>query len=139
MVKHNPVRASRSRSNWCFMVLAISLSFITHWQQARKPYIYKGRAYATLKSTMKLLILYRPNSEHGRLIEEFIHDYQARHQSDRVEVMSLDTREGSATASLYDVVQYPAILVVQTDGYVQKIWQGEQLPLMDEVASYAAV
>jgi 3-deoxy-D-manno-octulosonic acid (KDO) 8-phosphate synthase len=53
--------------------------------------------------------------------------------------MSIDTREGSATATLYDVVQYPAILVLQTDGYVQKIWQGEQLPLMDEVASYATV
>lgn len=88
---------------------------------------------------MKLLILYRPNSEHGRLIEEFIHEYQARHQSDRLEVMSIDTREGSATATLYDVVQYPAILVLQTDGYVQKIWQGDRLPLMDEVASYAAV
>jgi hypothetical protein len=88
---------------------------------------------------MKLLILYRPNSEHGRLIEEFIHEYQSRHQSDRLEVLSLDTREGSATAALYDVVQYPAILVLQTDGYVQKIWQGDRLPLMDEVASYARV
>jgi hypothetical protein len=88
---------------------------------------------------MKLLILYRPNSEHGRLIEEFIHEYQSHHQSDRLEVLSLDTREGSATAALYDVVQYPAILVLQTDGYVQKIWQGDRLPLMDEVASYARV
>lgn len=88
---------------------------------------------------MKVLILYRPNSEHGRLVEEFIHDYQRRHQSDRVEALSIDTREGSATATLYDVMQYPAILVVQADGYVQKVWQGESLPMMDEVASYAQV
>ncbi len=88
---------------------------------------------------MKVLILYRPNSEHGRTIEEFIHEYQRRHQSDRLEVLSIDTREGSATATLYDVVQYPAILVLETDGYVQKIWQGDSLPMMDEVASYAHV
>jgi hypothetical protein len=88
---------------------------------------------------MKVLILYRPNSEHGRLIEDFIREYQERHQSDRLEVLSLDTREGSATATLYDVMQYPAILVVQTDGYVQKIWQGDSLPMMEEVASYAQV
>jgi hypothetical protein len=88
---------------------------------------------------MKVLILYRPNSEHGRLIEEFIHEYQVRHQADHLEVLSIDTREGSATATLYDIMQYPAILVLQTDGYVQKIWQGESLPLMDEVASYARV
>lgn len=86
---------------------------------------------------MKVLILYRPNSEHGRLTEEFIHEYQRRHQSDRLEILNVDSRDGSATASLYDVMQYPAILVVQNDGYVQKVWQGDSLPLMDEVASYA--
>ncbi len=86
---------------------------------------------------MKVLILYRPNSEHGRLIEEFIHEYQTRHSADHLEVLSIDTREGSATATLYDVMMYPAILVLQTDGYVQKIWQGEALPLLDEVAAYA--
>ena len=85
---------------------------------------------------MRVLILYRPNSEHGRLTEEFIHDYQKRHQSDDLEVLNIDTREGSAIASLYDVMQYPAILVLQNDGYVQRAWQGDNLPLMDEVASY---
>lgn len=86
---------------------------------------------------MKVLVLYRPNSEHGRRVEEFIHDFQRRHQGERLEVLNIDSRDGSATASLYDVMQYPAILVLQTDGYPQKVWQGEQLPLMDEVASYA--
>lgn len=86
---------------------------------------------------MKILVLYRPNSEHSRIIDEFIHDYQRRHQSDRLEALSLDTRDGSATATLYDVVQYPAILVIKGDGSVQKVWQGEALPLMDEVAAYA--
>jgi hypothetical protein len=85
---------------------------------------------------MKVLVLYRPNSEHGRLVEEFIHDYQDHH-SDRLDIMNIDTREGSATATLYDVVQYPAILVLQNNGYPQKIWQGAQLPLMDEIAAYA--
>jgi hypothetical protein len=53
-----------------------------------------------------------------------------------LEVLNIDTREGSATATLYDIMQYPAILVLHTDGYVQKIWQGDSLPLMDEVAAY---
>ncbi len=88
---------------------------------------------------MKLLIIYRPNSEHGRTIEEFIREYQSRHQVEHLEILNIDTREGIATATLYDVVQYPAILVLRTDGYVQKIWQGAQLPLMDEVASYTNV
>jgi hypothetical protein len=86
---------------------------------------------------MKLLIIYRPNSEHGRLIEDFIRDYQSRHAGDRIEVLNIDTREGVAMATLYYVVQYPAILALRNDGYVQKVWQGSDLPLQDEIASYA--
>ena len=87
---------------------------------------------------MRLLVLYRPNSEHGRKIEEFVHEYQRRHQAGHLELLNIDTRDGSATATLYDIVQYPAILTLQNDGSVQKIWQGTELPLMEEVASYAA-
>jgi hypothetical protein len=86
---------------------------------------------------MKVLVLYRPNSEHGRIVEDFVRDFQIRHREPRLEVLSIDTRDGSATASLYDIMQYPAILVVQTDGNVQKVWEGTQLPLMDEVVAYA--
>lgn len=86
---------------------------------------------------MKVLVLYRPNSEHGRIMDEFIHEFQARNQNSRLEVMNIDSREGSATASLYDIMSYPAILVLQTDGYLQKSWEGNDLPLVDEVAGFA--
>jgi hypothetical protein len=85
---------------------------------------------------MKVLVLYRPNSEHGRLIEEFIHDYRANHHDTQLEVLNIDTREGSATATLYDILQYPAILVLQINGSIQKIWQGPDLPRLEDVASY---
>lgn len=86
---------------------------------------------------MKVLILYRPHSEHGREVEEYIHEFQRRHSPRHLEILNLDSRDGIATATLYDVVQYPAILVVQDDGIIQKSWEGDSLPLMDEVASYA--
>ncbi|HXR49987.1 MAG TPA: hypothetical protein VN778_03090 [Verrucomicrobiae bacterium] len=86
---------------------------------------------------MKVLVIYRPNSEHGRLVEEFIHEFQRRYGDSRLEILNIDTRDGSATASLYDVVQYPAILILQNDGYLQKSWEGNDLPLMNEVFAYA--
>ena len=89
---------------------------------------------------MKVLVLYRPNSEHGRVVEEFVHDLESRLSSNaRLELINIDTRDGSATASLYDVVQYPAVLVLQNDGYLHKFWQGtdEVPPLLDEVAGFA--
>lgn len=86
---------------------------------------------------MKVLVLYRPDSEHGRMVDEFVHEFQARNATNKVELVNIDSREGSATASLYDIMAYPAVLVMQTDGNLQKVWQGEDLPLIDEVASYA--
>jgi len=86
---------------------------------------------------MKVVVIYRPNSDHGRLTEEFIHDFQRLHPDQKVETLNVDSRDGSATATLYDVVQYPTILVLQTDGQIEKSWAGEILPRIDEVIGYA--
>ena len=85
---------------------------------------------------MKVYVLYHPHSESARRVEEFVHDYQRIHGG-TVETVSLETREGAAMASLYDILQYPAILATRENGEMLQTWQGEQLPLMDEVAAYA--
>lgn len=86
---------------------------------------------------MKLTVIYRPDSEHGRSVESFVREYRQRHTSGRVEILNIDTRDGSAVASLYDVVRYPAILALRNDGSLLKCWEGDMLPLIDEVAHYA--
>lgn len=86
-----------------------------------------------------MLILYRPNSEHARAVETFIRDFQeAHHVEAKIEILSLDTREGAATASLYDIVQYPAMLATNNEGSVIRMWEGNNLPLMSEVAGSLA-
>jgi hypothetical protein len=85
---------------------------------------------------MKVVMLYRPNSEQGRPVEEFIREFSRRYPDIKLETIDVDSREGTATATLYDIMQYPAIMVTQNDGTVQNIWQGETLPLMDDVAGY---
>lgn len=87
---------------------------------------------------MKVLVLYRPRSEHGRSVEAFIRDFKYQHDLDaaHLEVKDIDTRDGGATASLYDIFQYPAILILADDGSLIKSWEGENLPLMDELVGY---
>lgn len=85
---------------------------------------------------MKLVVLYRPNSENGRAAESFSRDFKARQPQAVVEMVSLDTKEGSDMARLYDVTIYPAILVLRDDSQMVKMWQGETIPLISEVASY---
>ena len=86
---------------------------------------------------MKLLILYRPNSDHATEVESYVRDFEHRHNlSGNVELISVNTRDGAATASLYDIMAYPSILALTSDGQMLNVWQGKPLPLMDEVASY---
>lgn len=80
-------------------------------------------------------MLYHPHSEHGGIVEDYVHDFQ-RFKGKELEKVSLETVEGSETARLYDVVRYPAILIIGPDGVLQKMWQAPIMPLMNEVDSY---
>lgn len=87
---------------------------------------------------MKLIVLYRPKSEHATPVESFIRDLQHQHDMGpgSIDMVSVETREGAATAAVYDVWEYPTLIAVTNDGRVLNMWQGESLPLMDEVVSY---
>ena len=83
-----------------------------------------------------MLMLYHPQSDHARAVEEFARDFKVL-KTKNLDLFSLETKEGSALAKLYDIVQYPAILVVQESDELVKDWQGMPLPLMDEVIGYS--
>lgn len=84
---------------------------------------------------MKAVMLYRPNSEGSRIVEEYARDFE-RSRGKQIELISLNTREGAATASMYDMMQNPGLMVLRDDGQMVAEWQGMQLPLMNEVAGY---
>lgn len=84
-----------------------------------------------------MLILYRPNTEHEREVETFVRDFQREHNpGKRLELLSMNTRDGVATASIYDILQFPAVLALADDGSVLQSWVGLPLPLMNDVAGY---
>lgn len=84
---------------------------------------------------MKAVILFRPNSDHTRIVEEYVRDFQRRFNRD-IQLVSLDTTEGARQAELYDITQYPAVLAVKDDGQLVQLWQGPRLPLANEVVGY---
>jgi hypothetical protein len=85
---------------------------------------------------MKVIVLWRERSEHRMGVESFLHDLETNYQ---VEVRSLqiDSREGAAFAELYDITSYPAVVITQDDGQLQRMWGEGRLPLASEVASEA--
>lgn len=87
---------------------------------------------------MKVVILYRPNSEGSRVVEDFAREFARRYIDKKLELVSVDTRDGSATATLYDVMKCPAVLALGDDGQIIHQWQGETMPLLNEVSYYAS-
>jgi hypothetical protein len=86
---------------------------------------------------MKVTILYKSNSEQERPVTEFDHEYTQR-TGRHLSLYDLNTRDGAAMASLYDVVQYPAVLATTDEGMMLQMWQGDQLPLINEVMYYSS-
>ncbi len=87
---------------------------------------------------MRIIILYRPESEHARRVEEYVADFQRFHPGEEIEMLNIDSIDGSRTAQLYGVMEHPAVLALANDGVVQQQWEGvDRLPLMNDLAYFA--
>jgi hypothetical protein len=86
---------------------------------------------------MKTVVLYREKSEQARAVEAFLRDYESLTRL-RVEKVEIDSRAGSEMAKLYGVTDYPAVLVTRVDGQLIQMWQGMQLPPIEEVQHAAS-
>jgi hypothetical protein len=88
------------------------------------------------KAVMKVLILYRPHSEHSSSVDNFVRDLERIYPGNKVVLTDVDSVEGIQQLQLYDILQYPSVLVLADDGSVLNSWVGEPLPLVDSVAGY---
>lgn len=84
---------------------------------------------------MRTVILYRPNSEHERLVLNYLRDFQ-RQTGKVLPQIEVDSVEGVELCRVYDIMAYPAILVTDNEGHVQQLWQGLPLPTISEVGYY---
>lgn len=85
-----------------------------------------------------MIVLYHPRSEHSGLVEDFASEFE-RYKSKRLELISLETIEGSDLARIYDATAYPTVLAMSEDGSLQRMWQGLPLPLMDEISYFYSI
>jgi hypothetical protein len=85
---------------------------------------------------MKLLVLYKPKSEYARIVEEYVDDFRRLYPTIEVEVLDAESVEGVNKSILYDILEYPALLALGTEGVLQNMWLGKLLPQKQEVISY---
>lgn len=83
-----------------------------------------------------MIVLYRPNSEYARVVEQFVREFEQRGSGVKIDLINYDTPEAQAVAAVYGIMQHPTILAIREDGQLMKQWEGPEMPLQDEVASY---
>lgn len=85
---------------------------------------------------MRVVVVYREQSDYRRAVDEFLHEF-SRRSGKTIEELNPDTREGAEFARTYDIVEYPTMVAINTEGQVQAFWRGLPLPTVSEVSYYA--
>lgn len=85
---------------------------------------------------MKAVVVYRSNSEHGRVVEEYLRDF-LRRTGTQLETLDPDTPDGASLCRTYDIVEYPSVIALSDDGRVQNSWRGLPLPTINELSYYS--
>ncbi|MBQ2638294.1 hypothetical protein IJF89_01285 [Candidatus Saccharibacteria bacterium] len=81
---------------------------------------------------MRIIIVYKPFSDTAREVEEWIHEFQHRSSYD-LEILNPELPDGETFCTARDIVEYPAIVVADSDGKTYETWTGTPLPVIDEV------
>jgi len=84
---------------------------------------------------MKTVLLYKSNSEHERQALDYLRDFTAQ-TGKTLPTLNPDSPEGADLCRLYDIMQFPTILVTDNDGHMQQLWSGDHLPTYSEVSYY---
>jgi len=88
---------------------------------------------------MKLLVIYRDNSDHSRAVTDFLEMMSRKYPDKKAELLDIETRKGADTAQVYGVARYPALILMTYEGRVIQLWAGLPLPMLDEVAGQLTV
>lgn len=84
---------------------------------------------------MRVVVIYKDASDHAREVYDYLRDFE-RTTGHSLETMDPDSREGMSFCSAYDIVEYPTIIALASDGSLQNMWRGTPLPTISEVSYY---
>ena len=86
---------------------------------------------------MRTVVVTREQRDYAREVREWLREYDRR-AGTPAEVVDPDSREGIGFTGAYDLMEFPAVMVLQDDGAVVSIWRGTPMPPIDEVRGRAS-
>lgn len=84
---------------------------------------------------MRVVAVYKDATDYTRAVDMFMEDF-ARQTGRVLERLDPDSLEGTQFCRTYDIVEYPTVIALSSDGQVQNMWSGTTLPTISEVSYY---
>lgn len=84
------------------------------------------------------MVFYKTETDYTRRVIDFLRDI--KHQTGHdLEEIDPDSVEGAHLCRAYDIVEYPTIMAVNSQGSMETMWRGLPLPTISEVGYYASL
>lgn len=84
---------------------------------------------------MRVVVLYKDQTDYARQVTDYLRDFE-RQTGHALEVMDPESGEGISFTGAYDILEFPTIVALSDDGYLQNHWRGLPLPTISEVSYY---
>lgn len=87
---------------------------------------------------MRTVLLCKDNQDYTRDLLTWLKDFEYQAGEGIMEVLDPEeSSDGEDLARSYDLLEYPAVLVIANDGSVVQMWKGMPLPPVEEVSYFA--
>jgi hypothetical protein len=84
---------------------------------------------------MRVVIIYRNESDYARYILDFLRDFE--HQTGHtLDTLEPDSPEGMQFCDTYEIVEYPTVIALSDNSEMLNMWRGIPLPTISEVSFY---
>jgi len=84
---------------------------------------------------MRVVVVYKQQADYTRQVDDFLFEFKRLTGHD-LEQLDPESIAGISFCETYDILEYPAIIALSSDGHIQNFWPGLPLPTMSEVSYY---
>ena len=85
---------------------------------------------------MRIAVLSKDGYDYSSAVDDFVMELESQAVGAEIERLNPDTYEGESLARSLDILEFPAVIVLDDSGSSVQQWLGMPLPPVSEVSYY---
>jgi len=81
------------------------------------------------------VVIYKEETDYARQVTDYLRDFE-RQTGHELETLNPESLEGISFTETYDIMEFPTVVAISSDGHLQNQWRGLPLPTISEVSYY---